>query len=110
MLRSWGLLHAGITASKPAILARAVGYQTKPQQILSRHPECVDPHDGGRDQIKGVLSRETQSIGIRVFTQMPAPSNENCPPMLTVRFDCGTLDPGAKEPGRAQCAMPFAAP
>jgi hypothetical protein len=56
MLRSWGLLHAGITASKPAILARAVGYQTKPQQILSRHPECVDPHDGGRDQIKGVLS------------------------------------------------------
>jgi len=32
-----------------------------------------------------------QSIGMRVATQMPAPSNENPPPMLTMRFDCGTL-------------------
>ena len=53
---------------------------------------------------------ETQSTGICVFTQIPAPSNENCPPILTVRFDCGTLDPCAKKPGRAQCAMPFCGP
>ena len=37
-----------------------------------------------------------QSTGMRVSTQMPAPSNENPPPILTVRFDCGTLAPGTK--------------
>jgi hypothetical protein len=49
----------------------------------------------------------TQSTGMRVATQMPAPSNEYPPPMLTVRFDCGTLAPGPKVPGRAHCGVPF---
>jgi hypothetical protein len=51
--------------------------------------------------------RDAQSTGMCVATQMPAPSNENPPPMLTVRFDCGTLAPGPKAPGWAHRGVPF---
>jgi hypothetical protein len=78
--------------------------------VTRRNRKWTDDEGGAFRTLTFGDEVETQSTGIRVFTQMPAPSNENCPPMLTVRFDRGTLAPGAKEPGRAQCAMPFCAP
>lgn len=42
-----------------------------------------------------------QSTGICVATQIPAPSNENGPPMLTVRLDCTTFMPISVVPAGA---------
>ena len=40
------------------------------------------------------LQRSRPPLYCGTATQMPAPSNENVPPMLTVRLDCTTLLPG----------------